>query len=139
MVLQITKVFPPDVREAMMAGEDFEIGVQLLVEREGSSKETRVALENKNGERTLTSSLLEELDVKIQLLNLDASGVVNLEVTKLDGSSLTGEQEVTGEKKEMLSVTAAIKPYISLVWIGVLVMFLGFIVSVGKRLKDSFA
>lgn len=40
-------------------------------------------------------------------------------------------------KEEMLSVTAAIKPYISLVWIGVIVMVLGFFVAVARRLKES--
>ena len=40
-------------------------------------------------------------------------------------------------KEEVLTVAAAIKPYISLVWIGVIVMVLGFFVAVARRLKES--
>lgn len=126
--------FSQQVRDAMMAGGEFEIGVSLLVEADGKKKEANVALQSKGGETNLTSVDVPEMNLKIQLANLDASGNVDLIFTSLDGSEGPQISEI---KEEVLSVTASIKPYISLVWIGVLAMFLGYFVSVGRRLKES--
>jgi len=49
----------------------------------------------------------------------------------------TQQPVVQKPKQEVLSVTASIKPYISLVWIGVIIMVLGFFVAVARRLKES--
>ncbi len=125
--------FPAEVRDAMMSGADFEIGVRLTVEADGKKQETKVAMQNISGERLLTAAELKDMNLKIQLNNLDASGKVDLALSSLDG--LTAGQ--TKPKEEILSVSASIKPYISLVWIGVVVMVLGFFVSVARRLKES--
>jgi cytochrome c-type biogenesis protein CcmF len=125
--------FPPEVRDAMMSGADFEIAVNLSVETNGKKQEARVALQNKNGERYLTSTELTDMNLRIQLKNLDASGKVDLALSSLDGVAA----DQTQPKEEILSVSASIKPYISLVWIGVVVMVIGFFVSVARRLKES--
>lgn len=125
--------FPAEVRDAMMSGADFEIGVRLTVEADGKKQETKVAMQNISGERLLTAAELKDMNLKIQLNNLDASGKVDLALSALDGVT-TGQ---TKSKEEILSVSASIKPYISLVWIGVVVMVLGFFVSVARRLKES--
>jgi cytochrome c-type biogenesis protein CcmF len=54
-------------------------------------------------------------------------------------SSLNENQQQVAEqsKEEVLTVSASIKPFISLVWIGVIVMVLGFFVAVARRLKES--
>lgn len=125
--------FPAEVRDAMMSGSDFEIGVNLTVEADGKKQDAMVALQNTGGERLLTATELKDMNLKIQLSNLDASGKVDLTLSSLDG--LTTEQ--TKPKEEILSVSASIKPYISLVWIGIVVMVLGFFVAVARRLKES--
>lgn len=125
--------FPAEVRDAMMSGADFEIGVKLAVETDGSKQDAKVALQSKAGERLLTSAELTDINLKIQLNNLEASGKVDLSIATLDGSST--DQNIP--KEEILSVSASIKPYISLVWIGVVVMVLGFFVAVARRLKES--
>lgn len=125
--------FPAEVREAMMSGADFEIGVNLTVEADGKKQDAKVALQNTGGERLLTATEIKDINLKIQLTNLDASGKVDLTLSSLDG--LTTDQ--SKPKEEILSVSASIKPYISLVWIGVVVMVLGFFVSVARRLKES--
>lgn len=127
--------FPAEVRDAMMSGADFEIGVNLTVEADGKKQDAKVALQNKDGERLLTSTELKDMNLKIQLNNLDASGKVDLALSSLDGTQ-TGQQSVQ-TKDEILMVSASIKPYISLVWIGIVVMVLGFFVAMARRLKES--
>jgi cytochrome c-type biogenesis protein CcmF len=126
--------FPPETRQAMMEGKDFEIGVNLTAESHGKKTPVKVAWVNKSGQKTLTSADLKEDNVRITLLNLDASGKVDLALSKLDGSDLTAVKK----PKEILTVTASIKPFINFVWTGVLIMVIGFVISVVRRLKESF-
>jgi cytochrome c-type biogenesis protein CcmF len=126
--------FPPETRQAMMDGKDFEIGVNLTAESHGIKTLIKVAWVNKSGQKTLTSADLKDDNVKITLLNLDASGKVDLALSKIDGSDLTAVKK----PKEVLTVTASIKPFINFVWTGVLIMVIGFVISVVRRLKESF-
>lgn len=126
--------FPKDTREAMMAGKDFKIGVSLSAEYEGKKESFEVALINKDGKQELTSYEVKGKNVKITLINMDASGKVNLNIASTDNNSLTAPKQA----KEVLSVQASVKPFIGFVWIGVLVMFGGFIIGVLRRLKESF-
>jgi cytochrome c biogenesis factor len=41
------------------------------------------------------------------------------------------------DSAEVLSISASVKPFINLVWAGVLIMFIGFFVAVSRRLKES--
>jgi hypothetical protein len=118
----------------MMDGKDFEIGVNLTAESHSIKTPIKVAWVNKSGQKTLTSADLKDDNVKITLLNLDASGKVDLALSKLDGSDLTAIKK----PKEVLTVTASIKPFINFVWTGVLIMVIGFVISVVRRLKESF-
>jgi cytochrome c-type biogenesis protein CcmF len=127
-------IFPPETRQAMMDGKDFEIGVNLTAESDGKKTPVKVAWVNKSGQKILTSTDLKKDNVKITLLNLDASGKVDLAFSKLDGSDLTAIKK----PKEILTVTASIKPFINFVWTGVLIMVIGFVISVIRRLKESF-
>ncbi len=123
---------PPDFREIMMAGKDFEIGVSLTVDVNGEKKGAVVAMKSVNGQREMTSFTLTENNMTIALENLDASGKINLNIT---GAEEPGHSEK--QNKEVLTITASVKPFINLVWSGVLVMVVGFFVAVARRLKDS--
>jgi cytochrome c-type biogenesis protein CcmF len=122
---------PPDFRDIMMSGKDFQIGVSLTAEVNGEQKGVIVQMKNVNGQRELTSFTLEENQMNIALVNLDASGKVDLMVSPAD------EDAAAHEHRESLTITASVKPFINLVWAGVLVMVLGFFVSVSRRLKES--
>jgi cytochrome c-type biogenesis protein CcmF len=126
--------FSQQSRDAMLAGNDFEIGVILSAEHSGHSHQVQVALQSISGEKHLTSTQLEDANLKITLLHLDASGKVQLELSSLNGDD--GHNHAAGGT-EILSITASIKPFINLVWIGVLVVTLGFFVSMGRRLTES--
>jgi cytochrome c-type biogenesis protein CcmF len=123
---------PPNFREIMVAGKDFEIGVSLTIEANGEKKGAVVAMKSVNGQRELTSFTLPENNMTVALENLDASGKIDLNVS---GMQEPGHSEA--ENKEVLTITASVKPFINLVWSGVLVMVIGFFVAVARRLKES--
>ena len=126
--------FSQEARDAMMAGGDFEIAVLLNASLGDKSEDFKVALQNVNGQRGFTSYELPDMNIKVQLVNLDASGTVQLTLSKLDGGDV-----VQNQGKEILTISASVKPFINLIWGGVLIMFAGFIISVVRRLKDSAA
>ena len=52
-------------------------------------------------------------------------------------SKISGENTSRSQPKEVLTVAASIKPFISFVWIGIVIMVFGFFVSVARRLPES--
>jgi cytochrome c-type biogenesis protein CcmF len=76
---------------------------------------------------------LKEANIKMEMGNLNAAGTVELKVSSLDSSSKNIPP------KEVLSIEASVKPFISLVWLGVLIMAAGFLTSAFRRSKESLA
>jgi cytochrome c-type biogenesis protein CcmF len=117
----------------MQAGKDFQMGAILTLESNGKSEEFELFRKSVSGEVIFTDYTSENAGIKIQLTNLTAE-MIEVSISSLNES----QQQVTEKpKEEVLTVTASIKPYISLVWIGVIVMVLGFFVAVARRLKES--
>jgi cytochrome c-type biogenesis protein CcmF len=119
--------------QSMMSGGDFEIGVNLTAEYDGKQEGVIVAMKSVNGQTEYTSFELKDVNLVVQLQKLDASGKVELLVTH------PGEQAAAVSGKEILTITASVKPYINLVWAGVLIMFLGFLIAAARRVKETFA
>jgi cytochrome c-type biogenesis protein CcmF len=108
------------------------MGAMLTIETNSKKEEFELLRKSVGGEIQYTDYTSENMGLKIQLLNLTA------EMIEVSVSSKDQQQPVVQKpKQEVLSVTASIKPYISLVWIGVIVMFVGFFISVARRLKES--
>ncbi|MEJ5262099.1 MAG: cytochrome c-type biogenesis CcmF C-terminal domain-containing protein [Ignavibacterium sp.] len=122
----------PDVMKAMQEGKDFQIGAVITIEGNGKKEEVELLRKQNGGEVEFTAYESKDLNLKLQLTNLSATGI------ELIPSTLDAQPEnKPQEKKEVLTVNASIKPFVNLVWIGVLVMVLGFFVAVSRRLKDS--
>lgn len=122
----------PDVMKAMQEGKDFQIGAAITIEANDKKEEFELLRIQSGGDVEFTAYESKDLNLKLQLANLSASGI------ELIPSTLDAQPEnKPQEKKEILTVNASIKPFVSLVWIGVLVMVLGFFVAVSRRLKDS--
>ncbi|HEX2866189.1 MAG TPA: cytochrome c-type biogenesis CcmF C-terminal domain-containing protein [Ignavibacteriales bacterium] len=124
--------FPKEGMATMMAGGDFQIGAKVAVEFNGKSVEAEPLMKAVSGQKEFVPADLKDANLRIQMAGMDASGKVNLVLSKLDG-------QVTTAPKEILSIEASVKPLIGLVWLGVLVMTLGFLVSVFRRSKESLA
>lgn len=117
----------------MQAGKDFQMGAVLTLEANGKVEEFELLRKSIGGQVQFTDYTSKNSGLKIQLLNLTAQ-MIEVAVTS---PNETQQPVVQKPKQEVLSVTASIKPYISLVWIGVIVMVLGFFVAVARRLKES--
>jgi len=116
----------------MQAGKDFQMGANLTIEANGKAEQFELFRKSVSGEVQFTDFVSENTGLKIKLTNLTAQ-MIEVSITSLNEN----QQQVVEQKQEVLSVTASIKPYISLVWIGVIVMVLGFFVAVARRLKES--
>ena len=125
--------FPQEAMSSMMAGGAFQIGAKMTVNYNGNSYDVKPLMKSEGGQRTYVPAEVPDANLKIELTNLDASGTVAVALSSLDGNS-TEQVSVT---KETLSVEASIKPFINLVWAGVLVMVFGFVISVVRRTKES--
>lgn len=122
----------PDVMKAMQEGRDFQIGAVIAIESNGKVEEVELLRKQKGNDVEFTSYESEKLNLKLQLTNLSTSGI-----ELIPSPFQQDSQDKISEKKEVLTVNASIKPFVNLVWIGVLVMVIGFFVAVARRLKDS--
>jgi len=128
--------FPKDAMNTMMGGGDFQIGAVLKVEYAGGSKTIEPSMKSVKGAKQFIPAELKEADLKVELSNLDASGKVNLVLSKLNGEQV---QSAPGSSKEILAIEASLKPFINFIWFGVLITAAGFIVSAIRRSKESLA
>lgn len=126
--------FSEDSRTAMMSGGAFEIGAVLKVVVNDKTYYVEPKMKGEGEERSFIPAEIKEANLKFELENLDASGKIEMHVKNLDGEELA----VKTDTKEILSITASIKPFVNLVWLGVIVMFVGFFVAMGRRLKESW-
>jgi cytochrome c-type biogenesis protein CcmF len=123
-------VLPKDM-SAMQSGGKFKIGVDLTVTAYGKKFNVEPYMENEGQGPNYIPVELKDADLKISVTSMNAS---NAEVSLLF-SSLSKSSSST--PKETLTVEASIKPFISLVWIGVIVLVAGFIISAFRRSKES--
>lgn len=125
--------FPQEAMSSMMSGGAFQIGAKMTVAYNGNNYDVKPLMKSEGGQRNYIPAEIPEANIKIELTNLDASGTVAVALSSLDGTS---SQQST-VSVPTLSVEASIKPFINLVWAGVLVMVIGFVLSVVRRTKES--
>ncbi len=129
----VSFVMPADAMQKMMSGSDFQIGAKLIVKNYGSKYEVEPKYGIKNGEKLNEPIGIKEANLKISLVSMSADqGAITLQV-----EPYSADNQETQQKREVLTITASIKPFVGLVWIGTLVIVLGFFVSMLRRLKES--
>ncbi len=116
-----------ETMQAMREGKDFQMSAILKIEKNKEISEVELLRKSVDGNITFTSFKSDELNLKIDLVNLTSS---NIDV------SISNADDQT-KSNPILSVTASIKPFINLVWTGIVVMVSGFIISMLRRLKES--
>ncbi len=125
---------PKEGMSAMMSGGEFRITAVLNVKTGNVEKTVRPAIVMKQGNRSSEPVEINEADLKIDIANMEAgSGKVDLILSSLSSASPLQNSTM----KEVLTVEASIKPFISLVWIGVVVMVAGFLVAAFRRSRES--
>lgn len=132
-VIKYKEFIKPDMA-SMMQGGDFEMGAKLLIEKDGKKIEKNVIMHSHDGTIQFRPAEVQEFNLRIDLTKIDpASKNADLVV-----GQITADKS-TMIPRETLSVTASVKPFVSLVWIGVLVVTIGFFVAMYRRLKESWA
>lgn len=126
--------FPQEAMSAMMGGGNFSIGANITIDGYGKTYKIEPKMVSEGGGREYLSAEVKDLDLLVQMTNLDASGSVSLVLKSISGSD---EEAAVTETKEVLSIEASIKPFINLVWSGVILMVVGFIISVVRRTKET--
>ena len=124
-----------ETMQLMSEGKDFQMGAVLEIEKDGKKVETELLRKQVDGKVEFTSFESKEMNLKIDLENLSA-GVIDIAFSTLDGIE-DQSNTVQTVSKEVLSVTASIKPFVSLVWAGVAIMVIGFFIAMTRRLKES--
>jgi cytochrome c-type biogenesis protein CcmF len=123
----------PETMQLMQEGKDFQMGAMLTLEVNGKKEEFELLRKSVSGQAVFTQYISENAGLKLQLNNLTAE-MIEVSINPIND---THDHSVEKPKEEVLFVTASIKPYISLVWIGVIVMVAGFFIAVARRLKES--
>jgi cytochrome c-type biogenesis protein CcmF len=118
---------------AMMSGGDVEMGTKLTITKDGKNYEVSPLIKIKSGQFEYVPAEVKEANLKIEVRKIEQSN----KAADLIISKINGESSVANQSNEVLSVTASIKPFVSLVWVGVVIMVAGFFIAMTRRLKDS--
>jgi len=120
-------------KEGAMGSGDFALGLELEVSSAGKTFSAKPLIKKQNEEIAFTNAPIPEMNLNIKIQSIDpASQKAVILVSKMNNQD---SQSV--KSAEVLSIMASVKPFISFVWIGVGVMFLGFCVSFFRRYKES--
>jgi cytochrome c-type biogenesis protein CcmF len=135
MKIEFTNFVLPEDMSAMMSGGKFKIGANLKVTYDGKTYNLEPYMESAGGQQEFHPAELKEAGLKIALANMNATGG---EIT-IVLQPISSENIPVQTPKEVLTVDVSIKPFISLVWLGVIVMVIGFVISAFRRSKESLA
>ncbi len=123
----------PDM-SVMQTGGDFQMGTQLEVVKDGKTYHVEPIIKRTGRDFIYKPAEIKAANVKIQLKKIDpATQKAEFIVSKIKDENETQVKQ----PQEVLSIAASVKPFISFVWTGILIMVAGFFVSVARRLKES--
>ncbi len=126
-----------NAEEAMME-EAGNMAVGSVLElTDGKAKETitPVTVYGTDGRQTFKPIQSALMNATVQLVSMNVGGMGSSSSAVTIGVRRDGEAE--HQHEEALVVEASVKPFISLVWAGTLVMFAGFIIAMMKRLQEA--
>ena len=132
MKIKYEEFIKPDMA-AMMSGGDVEMGTKLIVTKDGKDYEISPLIKIKSGQFEYVPAEIADANLKVEVNKIEQSNRnAVLILSKINDDGATSNQS-----NEILSVTASIKPFVNLVWAGVLIMVVGFFISMTRRLKES--
>lgn len=120
----------PEDMAKMMNGQDFAIGAVIEVTYKGKKQQVIPKIYYRNNMPMPEG--IKVGDKQLTFINLNVeSGQIAVSL-RSDGPIL----EFQDEPVEVLVIEASVKPFINLVWFGVLVMLAGFVVSMIRRISE---
>ena len=112
---------PEDAMQKMMNGESFDVHAVINIDKGEYSKKLDVTLVKD----VIKKVYDEETNISFDVVNYDVSGILQINMNRnFQNAAFTND---------MLTISISEKPFISLVWIGVLVMALGLIIVYIRR------
>jgi cytochrome c-type biogenesis protein CcmF len=130
--IEYTEFVKPDM-SVMMSGGDFKMGANLIVIKDGKTYNVEPMLKKTGRDFIYVPVEIADANLKIQLKKIDPG----TQTADFIVGKLKGETNANQAPKEVLTVAASVKPFISLVWGGILIMVAGFFVAVSRRLRES--
>jgi cytochrome c-type biogenesis protein CcmF len=123
----------PDVN-VMMSGGNFQMGAKLAITKNGKQYNIEALMRKEGRDVKFVPVDVKSANLRIQLQKIDPnSKQAHFIFGKLDEAN-----KEASTPKEILTISASTKPFIDLVWTGILIMVFGFFVSVARRLKESY-
>jgi cytochrome c-type biogenesis protein CcmF len=123
---------PEDAMLSMTSGKEFKIGAKIRISEGDSSYFVEPYMKVNKDIKEYSTEIVEGTGLKIALTSLDVSGMINVNI-----SSQEDDSQVEESSSEILTAEISIKPFMSLVWIGVIVVTIGLLFGVVRRTKDS--
>jgi cytochrome c-type biogenesis protein CcmF len=120
-------------KEGTMGADNFSFGLIMKVDAEGKTYTVKPSMKRGNGEMIFIPGEVAEANLSVKFLSVDPE----TQKAVIAVSKIVSKEDEKPAAKEILSVQASVKPFISFVWIGVGVMVLGFAISFVRRLKES--
>ncbi len=138
--LEVTFVdfeFPVDQKAAMLEGREVRIGAELLVKEYGK-KPVRVVpakVIRQGSAEDQPAMVADTYQFTIVKMQPDRENKENSRVEI--GYTLLNAASSAEDNTDVLVVEASIKPYINLVWSGVIIMMVGFGVTIVRRAQEA--
>ncbi len=129
--------FPADQRAAMMEGKEVHIGAKIEVRREGDKPLIVVPVKTiRQGETSdKPATYMDRYEFTISSMRPDREAQENM-VVELGVRDLAASREAAG-KPDVLIAEASIKPFINLVWSGVIILLVGFLITIVRRSQEA--
>jgi cytochrome c-type biogenesis protein CcmF len=139
--LEITFVdfdFPVMEKAAMLEGREVRIGAKLQIV-ESAKKAVLVTpakLISKGEQKDEPARYLDKYEFVIVGMHPDREAKENSSV-EIGLADIRAGAQTKNKKADVLVVEASIKPYINLVWNGVIILIVGFIVTIVRRSQEA--
>jgi cytochrome c-type biogenesis protein CcmF len=132
--------FPVMEKAAMLENKKVRIGATLAVKEYGKKAETVTPAKviDRGEQSDEPARYKDKLEFTIVGMSPDREAKENSSV-ELGVMDLVkaGAQSGTRQERDMLIVEASVKPYINLVWSGVIVLLVGFLVTIMRRAQEA--
>jgi cytochrome c-type biogenesis protein CcmF len=130
--------FPANQRESMVEGKDSRIGAILVVRQYGKKPVELVPSKTIGSTGSVDNPAIFDGKHQFVIVNMkpndENSQGSSVEIGYKD---LTAAPAAGATNGETLVVEASVKPYINLVWSGVIVVLVGFIVTIVRRTQEA--
>ena len=140
--MQITFIdfdFPVMQKAAMLEGKEVKIGAKLEVKRYGEKPQVVIPAKIMNqGEATDRPAMFgDHYEFTIIGMRPDRESRENSTVEIGVRNLLLASEQQSASGGDILVVEASIKPYINLVWSGIIILLVGFLITIVRRAQEA--